>query len=138
VQTIDRSDADPENVPAEVIWEAKSVFRQRVRGEVAVLVWDSLLDEGAPTRHHHLRFEHPRLWIEVSVSLLPTHSSLRGVMPPAVPFRVELQSEATDVPLIAEVTRHAFRIQEVPRGLVRLHLLEPELTSAVSTEWFCV
>jgi hypothetical protein len=138
VQIIDRSDTDPQNVPAGVVWEAKSVFRQRLGGEVAVLVWDSLLDEGAPNGHHHLRFEHPTMWIEVSVSVLPAGSSLHGVVHPAVPLRVELQSERSVQPLVAEVTQHAFRIEEVAHGLVRLNLLEPGLTSAICTEWFCV
>jgi hypothetical protein len=105
---------------------------------VAILVWDSLLDEEAPNHHHHLRFEHPRLWIEVSVSRRLGYSSLYGVMHPAVPRRVELQSERTELPLVAEVTRHAFRIEEVPRGLVRLRLIGLAQASPVSSEWFCV
>jgi hypothetical protein len=138
VLTIDLRDEAPEDVPAEVIGEAKAAFNQRTQGTVAVLVWDSLLDEGAPSWHHHLRFEHPRIWIEVSVTTLAGWSSLHGVMHPALPLRVELHSERAAAPLIAEVTRQAFRFEQIPRGLVRLRLVGPDLISAVSTEWFHV
>jgi hypothetical protein len=137
VQAIDRSDITPESVPAEVVREAKAAFRQRMRGDVLVLVRDSLL-EGAPTWHHHLRFEHPHMWIELSVYPKLSWSSLHGVMHPGVPLRVELQSEGIDPALIAEVTRHAFRIEQIPHGLVRLRFVGPELISPVSTEWFLV
>jgi hypothetical protein len=138
VQTIDLSDTAAENVPDDVVWKAKAAFKQRVREDVLVQVWDSLLDEGAPNWHHHLRFEHPRMWIELSVYPKPSWSSLHGVMHPAVPLRVELQSEGTDRTLIAEVTRHAFRIEQIPHGLVRLRFVGPELMSPVSTEWFYI
>jgi hypothetical protein len=138
VQTIDLSSAPPEEVPAEVVGEAKAAFNQRIVGEMAILVWDSMLDDGAPSWHHHLRFEHPRLWIEVSVSVLPECSSLHGVMHPAVPLHVELESEGSDVRLVAEVTRHALRIESVPHGLVRLHLLDGQGIPGVQTEWFLV
>ena len=121
-QTIDIRDA-PEDIPFEVVAQAKAAFGQRAREQVAVLVWDSLVDEGAPTWHHHLRFEHPRLWIEVSVSVEPSSASLHGVMHPVIPGRVELRSKEAAGPVVAEVTRSAFRIERFTRGLVRLHLV---------------
>lgn len=136
-QTIDIWDA-PEDIPSEVIAQAKAAFRRRAREQVAVLVWDSLVDEGAPTWHHHLRFEHPRMWIEVSVSVESSSASLHGVMHPVIPGRVELQSAEATRPVGAEVTRSAFRIERFIRGLVRLHLVGPEGTPAVYTDWFHV
>jgi hypothetical protein len=138
VHTIDLNDTAPESVPAEVIGEAKAVFGERAKTEMAILVWDSMLDEGAPRGHHHLRFEHPQMWIEVSVSLTRDWSSLHGVMYPQAPLGVELHSQEIDTPLIADVTRHAFRVEGVGHGLVRLRLVGPELAPAISTEWFHV
>jgi hypothetical protein len=135
--TIDSSENAPEDVPLDVIAQAKAAFSQRDQGEIAVLVWDSLVDEGAPSWLHHLRFEHPRIWIEASVSVASGWSSLHGVIHPAVPNRVELHSEA-EPPVVAEVTRSAFRIKRFPRGLVRLRLVETEGSPAVFTDWFHV
>ena len=136
--TIESSDNAPEDVPPRVIAEAKAAFGQRLCGELAVLVWDSLLDEGAPSWHHHLRFEHPRIWIEVSASVAPGWSSLHGVMHPALPNRIELHSAQGEPPLVAEVTRSAFTIERFRRGLVRLCLIGPAGTPVVHTDWFYV
>jgi hypothetical protein len=136
--TIDSSDNAPDDVPPNVIAEAKAAFGKRVCGELAVLVWDSLVDEGAPSWHHHLRFEHPRIWIEVSASVVPGWCSLHGVMHPAFPTRIELHSEQGERPLVAEVIRSAFRIERFRRGMVRLRLVGPNETPAVYTDWFYV
>jgi hypothetical protein len=138
MQTIAPGDTTPEDVPARVIEEAKAAFGRRTHATMAILVWDSLLDEGAPRWHHQLRFEHGQLWIQVSVTEMPGWSSLHGVVHPAASLRVELHSEWMDVPLLAEVTQRAFRVEHVPHGLVRLRLLGPALSPEVSTEWFNV
>jgi hypothetical protein len=138
VQTIDRSDTDPESVPAGVVWEAKAAFRQRLEGDLAVLVWDALLDEGAPNSHHHLRFEHPRMWIEVSVTSRASWSSLHGVMHPAAPVRVELQYGGLTEQVVAEVTRSAFRVEHVTHGLMRLHFTGLDPIAPINTDWFYV
>jgi hypothetical protein len=136
--TIEISDNAPEDVPSNVIAEAKAALGQRVSGELAGLVWDSLVDEGAPSWHHHLRFEHPSIWIEVSATVASGWSSLHGVMHPAVPNRIELHSAQREPPIVAEVIRSAFRIERFPRGLVRLSLVGPSETSVVYTDWFYV
>jgi hypothetical protein len=135
-QTIDIRDA-PEDVPFDVVAQAKAAFSRRAQDRVAELVWDSLIDEDAPGQHHHLRFEHPRMWIEVSISVLSAWANLHGVMYPAIPGRVELQFEQASTPIEAEVTHSAFRIGRSPRGLVRLHLGE-SVGSGVYTDWFCI
>jgi hypothetical protein len=134
---IDIHDAS-EDTPLEVIVQAKAAFRQRIQDQVAALVWDSLLDDGAPSWHHHLRFEHPRMWIEVSVSVEPARANLHGVMHPAIVHRVELQFPGTDAPVRAEVTRSAFRIDRFRRGQVRLCFRGPEGVPVVYTDWFYV
>jgi hypothetical protein len=136
--TIDTSDDAAEEVPLTVIGEAKAAFKQRALGDLAVLVWDSLLDEGASSWGHHLRFENPRTWIEVSVSVVTGWSSLHGVIHPAVPAQVQLQREQEDQPLVAEVTRSAFRIEKFPRGVVRLCLVGTDGKPTAFTDWFQV
>src|SRR5262245_59401416 len=112
--TIDISDAS-EDIPFEVIVEAKAAFSRRVQDKVAELVWDSLVDDGAPSWHHHLRFEHPHMWIEVSISVAPAWANLHGVMHPPMPGCVELQSKRSSTPIAAEVTHSAFRIERFHR-----------------------
>jgi hypothetical protein len=135
-QTIDSRPA-LEVVPFQVIAQAKAAFSQRVQNRVAELVWDSLVDDGAPSWHHHLRFEHPCMWIELSISVASARANLHGVMHPAIPGRVELQSDRARTPIAAEVTQSAFRIEKFPRGLVRLQLGGPG-GSQVYTDWFYV
>jgi hypothetical protein len=136
--SIDSIDNAAEDVPLTVIGEAKAAFKQRALGDLAVLVWDSLIDEGASSWHHHLRFENPRTWIEVSVSVDTGRSSLHGVIHPAVPGQVQLQREQGEQPLVAEVTRSAFRIERVPRGVVRLRLVGTAGKPTACTDWFQV
>jgi hypothetical protein len=136
-QIIDIRDA-PDDIPFEVIAQAKAAFNQRAQEPVAALVWDSLIDEGAPSWHHHLRFEHPRMWIQVSVSVEPGGANLHGVMHPAAPGRVELESTDWEMPVAAEVTRSAFRIERIERGLVRLALAGSDGAPTVYTDWFHV
>jgi hypothetical protein len=136
--TIDTSDNAPEDVPLNVVAEAKAAFSQGAPGAMAALVWDSLVDEGAPSSHHLLRFEHRCIWIEVSVSVLSGWSSLYGVVHPVVPARVELHSVRAGRPIVAEVTRSAFMIARVPRGVVRLRVVGTEAAPALYTDWFQV
>jgi hypothetical protein len=137
-QMIDIRDNAPDDVPLEVIAQAKAVYSQRAQELLATLVWDSLIDEGAPGRHHHLRFESSGTWLEVSVSVLSGWATLYGVMHPAVPVRVELQSAVGDGPYQAEVSRTAFRIERFPRGLVRLRLAGVQGSRVLCTDWFHV
>jgi hypothetical protein len=136
--TIDRSDNGPEEVPQSVIAGAKAAFGQRVASQTAVLVWDSLVDEGASASHHHLRFERPPVWIEVSVSVIGGWSHLHGVMHPTRPARVELHFRGGGLPILAEVTRSAFRFARFRPGLVRLRLAGPEGTQGFFSDWFYV
>jgi hypothetical protein len=134
--TIDICDA-PEDVPCEVVAQAKAAFNQRIEDLLAELVWDSLVDDGAPNWLHHLRFEHPLIWIEVTVSVASDWANLYGVMYPAIPGRVDLHSQRGRPPIAAEVTHSAFGIERFPRGQVRLQLRGPE-GSPVYTDWFYV
>jgi hypothetical protein len=136
--TIDTSDSAPDEVPPDIIADAKAVFNERAAAALAILVWDSLIDEDARGQHHHLRFEHPRMWIEVSVTVDSGCSSLHGVMYPAAPATVELQVDGVESLLKAEVTRSAFRLERFPRGLVRLRLAGLPRHLVIHTDWFYV
>src|SRR5262245_32083782 len=61
MRPVESGDTAPEDVPEEVIAQAKAVFAGRTSGEIAALVWDSLVDDGAPAANHRLRFQHPDL-----------------------------------------------------------------------------
>jgi hypothetical protein len=137
-RSIDMSNQASDEVPSSVIAEAKAAFDARARAGLAALVWDSLIDEDAPGWHHHLRFEHPRIWIEVSVAVNSDWSSLHGVMHPAAPTGVELQLDGIESSIKADVTRSAFRIERFPRGLVRLRLVGLTRSPIIYTDWFYV
>jgi hypothetical protein len=136
--SIDSSDIGPDDVPPNVTAEAKAAFNIRARAGLAALVWDSLIDEDAPRWYHHLRFEHPRIWIEVSVAVDSGWSSLHGVMHPAASAGVELQVDGAESSIEADVIHSAFRIERFPRGLVRLHLSGVTRLPVVYTDWFYV
>jgi hypothetical protein len=134
--TADLSDDAAERIPPEVVKQAKAAFRQPPRGELAALVWDSLIDEGEPGWHHHLGFEHPQMWIDVTVSVIFGLSTLRGVLYPAVPAHVELHRDETEYSANSEVSDGAFSLERIPRGLVRLRIVRSQRAPVLYTDWF--
>src|ERR1700685_3270517 len=85
-QPRDPAQEAPWAVPDEVVAQAKGAFRQRTEGEVASLVFDSLVDEDAPAPAHRLRFEHPVIQLDVYVSTTAEGSRLSvETHPPAWP-----------------------------------------------------
>jgi hypothetical protein len=137
VRAADPSESSPEEVPKEVIEQAKAAFSHRTQGDIAVLVGDSLVDEGAPPSDHRLSFEHPRMRIVVHLVATAGWSSLQGEVQPPTPLGVELVSEE-GVGVATDVTDGAFTIERVPSGVVRLRLKGPAGTPAVYTDWFRV
>jgi hypothetical protein len=125
----------PEEVPSDVIAQARAVFGQRTPGEVAVLVRDSLVDEAAPASDHELRFEHPRMRIVLRVCSTSEWSSLQGEVEPPTARRAELVLEGTEVRIVTDVEDGAFNIERVPSGVARLCLEGPDGTP-VYTDWF--
>ena len=121
-------------VPDEVVNQAKAAFRRRTGGEVAALMFDSLVDEPAPHAEHRLRFEHPHEHVEVVVSGTDRECTLRGRVEPA-PVRVELEMDGTDVALVEEAADGDFAFRDVPHGLKRMILTAPG-TDPVRTDWF--
>jgi hypothetical protein len=126
-------DHDP--VPDAVVARAKAAFRQRTGGDVATLVFDSLVDEPTGADEQRLRFEHPRERVEVLVSTADGECSLRGRAEPA-PLRVELELEGQEVALVEEATSGDFAFDRVPHGLKRMILVGPPGSEPVHTDWF--
>jgi hypothetical protein len=133
-----RAGDDPEDVPEDLVAEAKAAFAQRSEGELAPLVFDSLVDEGAPAMDHLLRFEHPQTHISVQVTAGQDASNLDGTVEPAPTERVRLQVGVGDLFLVADVVGGAFSFHDVPHGVIRLLLEGPEGSLLVRTDWFRV
>jgi hypothetical protein len=126
----------PEDVPEEVITQAKAAFARRTTGEVASLAWDSLVDEDAPPWDHHLRFEHPQVQIDLRILTSGGWSTIEGRVEPPVPSALTLESDAGNVLGTGEVTDGAFTLLHVAPGLVRLCLGASDQTGPVCTDWF--
>jgi hypothetical protein len=122
-------------VPEPVVERAKSAFQRRAEGELAPLVFDSLLDTAATDDEHRMRFEHPSATIEVHISLTADACNLRGRSDLA-PGRVELELEDSDVALVSETPTGEFTFEGVPRGSKRIIVAGPSAPTAVHTDWF--
>jgi hypothetical protein len=126
----------PEDVPDEVIDQAKQAFARRTKDEVAVLTWDSLVDEDAPAWDHRLRFEHPEVQIELRIFAADSWSTIEGRVRPAVQAAIELESDARNVLRTGEVLDGAFAMTHVSPGVVRLCLKGSGPSVPVCTAWF--
>ena len=125
-----------DRVPDSVIADAQRAFG-RPRKELALLVFDSLIDLGAPAEDHRLRFEHPGLRIELKVSASPDNTRLVGVVEPALPLRAGVHLEGRDLALITTVHDGEFSFEPLGHGLVRLSF-EGIDGQTVWTDWFRV
>ena len=129
------SDDIRDQVPDDVVARAKASFGRRSPGDVAVLVFDSLVDEGAPATDHRLRFEHPLMVIEVHVSAQADGSALEGRVEPALAERVEVQLDEAELSFVDQVTNGAFSFERLGHGPIRLRLTGQGIP-AVHTDWF--
>jgi hypothetical protein len=134
-----RHESDGDNlvdrVPDGVIADAQRAFG-RPRRELAVLVFDSVIDLGAPAEDHRLRFEHPRLRVELQVHVGPTNTRLGGTVEPDSPFRAAVHLEGDELALITSVHEGAFRFEPAGHGLVRLSFDGVDGDTTVWTDWF--
>jgi hypothetical protein len=129
---------EPEEVPEALVVEAKAAFAQRGEGELAAIVFDSLVEEGAPAADHLLRFEHQETRISVQVTAAHDASNLDGTVEPATIERLRLQLGVGDLFLVADVVDGAFSFHAIPHGVIRLFLDGPEGQATVRTDWFRV
>lgn len=128
----------PEDVPKEVVEQAKAAFSRRAQGEVAVLVWDSLVDDQAPASDHRLRFQRPDVQIDLRILTGQDSSTIEGKVQPPGPAGVELQSDHGDVLRRGDVTDGTFTLERITPGVVRVCLQVSPPPTSVCTDWFHV
>jgi hypothetical protein len=125
----------PEDVPDEVLAQAKAAFARRSRGEIAILVWDSLVDEGAPAEDHRLRFEHAEMEIDVRILAGGDFTALEGEVQPPAALQVELQREEGEWVGHTDIRNGVFAFDHIPPGVVRLSF-QRSSSPEVHTDWF--
>jgi hypothetical protein len=128
-------DEQRDPVPEPVVERAKSAFQHRAEGDLAPLVFDSLLDATGTEDEHRMRFEHPSGNIEVQVSMTGEACTVRGRSGLA-PARIELELEGSDVALVSETATGEFTFDSVPRGTKRIIVAGASAPTAVYTDWF--
>jgi hypothetical protein len=138
VEPPDSEENAPNSVPDYVKDQARATFDRRAPGDLARLVFDSLLDGGASPADHRLRFEHPALEIDVDVSVAAGSTTLTGTITPSRPHRVELQLERSEVSPVNEAEEGTFHFERLPHGLVRLWITGSPQTPTIRTDWFRV
>jgi hypothetical protein len=126
----------PEDVPDDVVAQAKAAFARRTNGEIAVLAWDSLVDEDAPLWDHRLRFEHPEMQFDVRVFGAHGSSTIEGRLHPPAAAAIALESDNRSVLGMGKVADGAFSLEHIAPGVVRLCVTRPDSTVAVCTDWF--
>jgi hypothetical protein len=138
----DRGDeVAPASVPTEVLDAAKALFRPPEPGTLATLVFDSLVDEGAPREDHLLRFEHPHATFELSVSAGENESRLLGTIPGTAEGRAVLHQRDDDMSLETDVKGGEFEFGPFAHGLVRISIAPLHPNGAgdiIWTDWFRV
>lgn len=123
--------------PPNVINDALAAFSTPQPGELAVLVFDSLVDERAPADNHRLRFEHPRVEVELYVSYRAQNSLLRGQIRGLVASRAAMHFQGTELALVTDVEDGRFELTPIGHGLVRI-VIEEQNRSVVRTDWFSI
>jgi hypothetical protein len=134
----DQDDQAREAVPEEVISHAKGLFGPRAEGDLAVLVLDSLIDQGDPAADHQLRFQHAALIIDLRVLVATGASRVVGTVRPPTARRVELEADTGRTRRGADVSQGAFAFGEIPHGVFRLHVPSSGDRPSIHTDWFRV
>jgi hypothetical protein len=130
------NESRPEDpVPDAVVEQAVAAFGTRRSGELAVLAFDSLIDNGASPEDHELRFEHDRLHLSVRVTVGEAGTALSGSVAPATAGRFELRSPDSDVTFLCPSDNGTFTFGPLGHGLFKVSF-EPASAAAVATEWF--
>lgn len=122
-------------MPDAVVEQAVAAFATRSSGQLAVLAFDSLIDNGAAPDDHELRFEHDRLHLSVRVTVSKDGTILSGSVSPAAAGRFELRSPDSDVTFLCPTDDGTFTFGPLGHGLFKVSF-EPAAAAAVATEWF--
>jgi hypothetical protein len=141
----DQSTGRADEVPESVLASAKDAFSSRVGGELAPLVFDSLVDADDDAAFHSLRFEHARVHIELSVSEIDRGTAIVGEVRPAgkdsaggvTVDQAVMHFQSADVARVSAVQSGRFSFPPIAHGLVRISL-EGGSEPAIHTDWFRV
>lgn len=123
-----------DDVPAEVVTDAKVLFPSVPR-DLAVLVFDSLVDSGSPADDYELRFEHPGGTLRLDVETGPDGVRLTGRADHPVD-RAELHRHLGAMVAVTHPEGGLFRFEPVEPGLIRICLRGPDWGRGVWTDWF--
>jgi hypothetical protein len=137
-QTTKEERPTPDQVPDDVVVRAKDAFARRIPGDLAALVHDSLVDNEPPATDHRLRFEHPRMTIDVRISSAIEGSELSGQVEPPAPVALQLERDTAELTGPLDSSDGSFSFERIPSGIVRLRLTGQFGPSPVHTDWFRV
>lgn len=132
----DASDAR-EPVPEAAVERARALFARQAHGELAILVYDSLVDGQGTPGNHFLQFEHGSMRVEVQVSV-GAAARLTGTVHPPRALEVWLEVEGSDAAGRVDAPEGTFSFEPVSHGVVRLHLTGSAGATPVHTDWFRV
>lgn len=125
-----------EGAPPEVIDQAKGAFSARVQGDLASLVFDSLIDGKGSPDDHVMRFEHSLATIEVHVSYAPQNTGIEGSVTGFRARRAALHLGDGDLAMITDVESGRYGFQPVGHGLVKLSFEAEAGGPTMWTDWF--
>ncbi len=133
----DPEDEIPFGSPPDGVFEdALAAFDGLHPREVAVLVFDSLVDGTDTPGSHWLRFEHARLSLEVDVSFIPASSTLAARTSRQDVTAALLHRRGADVALVSRADQDGrFVFDAIGHGLVRLSI-EAEDGPVIWSDWF--
>jgi hypothetical protein len=129
----------PVPVPPEVLQAVKGAFHPPVAKSLAVLVFDSLVDDDAPRESHVLRFEHPDATIELRLSVTDAETVVHGDSTQNGDGKAILHRRDADHAVVSEVRGGEFEFGPVDHGLVRISVAPANPSSAgeeIWTDWF--
>lgn len=122
--------------PPELLEEVKAALDRARPHEIALLEFDSLVDADDPPESHQLRFQHPRLTIDLRVASVGSAASLAGVVHPRLYHRADIHRDGLEGDVSEAVIDGFFRFESVGRGLVRLCLIPVDDRVAIWSDWF--
>jgi hypothetical protein len=129
-----RADAR-DDVPAAVVWNAKSAFEVRTGITLIALVHDSAFDGGPASCERQLRFEHRLLRIDLVVTRRGGWCTVSGRVEPR-PLRVKLDLVGAPFTVPDTARDGGFWFDPVPRGLMRLRVVGEDALDRLHTDWF--
>ena len=132
-----RVDIPSDRPPEEVLAAAREAYTPPPVHELAVLVYDSLVDSDDQPDSHQLRFEHDRVCVELEVSALPQGTEIGGHLD-SPGAKVALHIRGTGLAMVSEVEDGLFGFRPVPHGLVRLSIESRDPAEVIWTDWFRV